>query len=63
MIYTKPISLRKQMRELPMGGTILLGNLAAENTARNYASVLKDMTGREYFVHLAEKHIEITRTK
>lgn len=51
------------MRELPMGGTILLGNLAAENTARNYASVLKDMTGREYFVHLAEKHIEITRTK
>ena len=64
MIYQKPISLRKQMMELPVGESILLVRSgSAENTARNYASVMKGYTGKEFIVHLGKSHIEIGRVK
>lgn len=64
MIYRKPKSLRSKMLELPVGESIILKpSMSVENTARNYASVIKGYTGREFIVHRAADHIEIGRVR
>ena len=62
MSTTKKISLKQRMRDLEVGGKIELP-IERLYTAKQYASDLKLLTGRNYTSHVnrGEKTITVTR--